>query len=65
MMSGKFTNNSSVVKDQYGNIFYKDSDIVKRWAEHFNSNLNRGDPYQPPDIETDNNNILTESMWRK
>nr|XP_034311369.1 uncharacterized protein LOC117684225 [Crassostrea gigas] len=53
-MSGKFTNNSSVVKDQHCNILSKDSDIMKRWAEHFKSVLNRGDPYQPPDIDNEN-----------
>lgn len=54
MMSGKFTNNSSVVKDHHGNILSKDSDIMKRWAEHFRSVLNRGDPCQPPDIDNEN-----------
>lgn len=57
LMSGKFTNNSSVVKDQQGNILSKNSDIMERWAEHFKAVLNRGNPSQPPDIDTDNNNI--------
>ena len=54
MMSGKFTNNSSVVKDQNGNILSKDSDIMKRWAEHFRSVQNRGKLTQPSVIDTDN-----------
>lgn len=42
-MFGKFINNLSVVKDYYGNIFFKDSDIMKRWVEYFRLVLNRGD----------------------
>ena len=57
MMSGKFTNTSNVVKDRNGNILSKESDIMNRWAEHFRSVLNRGDPTQPPAIDIDNNNI--------
>lgn len=53
-MSG---NNSNVVKDQHGNILSMCSDIVKRWAEHFRSILNRGNPYQPLAFEIDNKNV--------
>jgi hypothetical protein len=53
MMSGKFTN-SNVVKDQNGSILSKDGDIMKRWAEHFRSVLNRGNPTQLPIIDIDN-----------
>lgn len=35
------TNNSIVLKDQHGSIFSKNSDIVKKWAEHFRSVLSR------------------------
>jgi hypothetical protein len=54
MMSGKFTYKLSVVKDHNGNVLSKDSDIMKRWAEHFRSVLNRGNPTQLPIIDIDN-----------
>ena len=53
MMPGNFTNTSNVVKDQNGNILSKESDIMDRWAEHFRSVLNRGDPTLPPAIDID------------
>lgn len=53
-MSG---NNSNVAKDQHGIILSMCSDIVKRWAEHFRSVLNRGNSYQPLTIEIDNKNV--------
>lgn len=57
MIYGKYTNNCRVVKNQHGNILSKDSDMVKRWTEHFRSVLSIRDPYQPPDIEIDNKNV--------
>ena len=43
-----------MVKSKNGNILTKDSDIKKRWKEHFDEILNRPDPSEPALIDTDN-----------
>ena len=43
-ISGKFENNSGLIRDKDGNILTKDSDKQKRWKEHFEEVLNREPP---------------------
>lgn len=58
LMAGKFINNNTEnIKDKDGQLLSKENDILKRWAEHFKSVLNRGDPDSPPNINLENNDV--------
>lgn len=41
VLTGSFTNRSSVVKDEQGNVLAKEEEQTTRWVEHFQEVLNR------------------------
>ena len=46
------------VKDKNGTLLTNDSEVKARWKEHFNEVLNRPEPVEPADIDTDEIEIL-------
>jgi hypothetical protein len=46
------------VKNKDGNVLTKEEDIRTRWKEHFSEVLNRLDPIETAEIQTEDNNEL-------
>ena len=51
VLTGSFTNRSSVVKDEQGNVLAKEEEQMTRWAEHFQEVLNRDEPAETLDFD--------------
>jgi hypothetical protein len=49
------------VKNKDGNVLTKEEDIRTRWKEHFSEVLNRLDPIETAEIQTEDNNELDRS----
>ena len=49
-LSGKYINNNVLVKDKEDNIIFSEADKITRWKEHFQTILNRPEPYVIADI---------------
>ena len=50
VLTGSFTNRSSVVKDKQGNVLAKVEEQMTRWAEHFQEVMNRDKPAETLDF---------------
>ncbi|XP_068739101.1 uncharacterized protein [Montipora capricornis] len=51
VLTGSFTNRSSVVKNKQGNVLSKEEELMTRWAEHFQEVLNRDEPAETLDFD--------------
>ena len=50
VLTGSFTNRSSVVKDKQGNVLAKEEEQMTRWAEYFQEVMNRDEPAETLDF---------------
>ena len=65
VLTGSFTNSTSVVKDKDGNVLAKQEEQLARWAEHFKEVLNREEPAETLDFDAEDQQQTIEMKRNK